>query len=70
MKKLGYTKGMIPDVTHISFAVANRMDYLLTWNCKHIANELVRRKLLALNDTLGLATPMVCTPDELLRRAK
>ncbi|HXQ23240.1 MAG TPA: hypothetical protein VN812_16300 [Candidatus Acidoferrales bacterium] len=40
--------------------------YLETWNCAHIANAEVRRQLSRLNGRLGIATPTICTPEELL----
>ena len=51
------------DVLHIAFAVAYEIDYLLTWNCAHIANEQVQRRLQKLNDELGRPTPRLVTPD-------
>ena len=51
------------DVVHIAFAVVYEIDYLLTWNCAHIANEQVRRRLQKLNAELGRPTPRLVTPD-------
>ena len=34
------------DATHVAFAITHRMDYLLTWNCTHLANAILQRKLL------------------------
>lgn len=42
------------------------MDYLLTWNCTHIANGEVIHLLTRLNAIAGIATPTICTPEELL----
>jgi hypothetical protein len=53
------------DVLHIAFAVAYKLDYLVTWNCKHIANGQVIRRLLTLNQKLGKASPVIVTPEEL-----
>jgi hypothetical protein len=39
---------------------------MVTWNCRHIANGRVRRIVEEINDSLGLATPVICTPEELL----
>jgi hypothetical protein len=41
------------------------MDYLLTWNCKHLANANKIRHLEALNERLGLHVPLLVTPDML-----
>ena len=58
------------DVLHIAFAVGFGMDYLLTWNCAHIANGEVVRRLLQVNETLGKPTPVIVTPEELLEGIK
>lgn len=53
------------DLNHIAYAVFYEMDYLLTWNCKHIANAHIQARLKAINEELGLKTPVICTPEEL-----
>jgi hypothetical protein len=54
------------DAIHIATAALNRIDYLLTWNCKHIANPAFRRKIEVVLDEAGLPSPVICTPQELL----
>lgn len=54
------------DLLHIAFAVAFRMEFLVTWNCRHIANGHVVRRLLSLNFDMARATPLILTPEELL----
>ena len=54
------------DVPHFAFAVAFEMDYLVTWNCSHIANGVVIRKLIELNAEMNRATPLIVTPEALL----
>ncbi|MFQ5791461.1 MAG: type II toxin-antitoxin system VapC family toxin [Acidobacteriota bacterium] len=54
------------DVLHIAFAVGYHMDYLLTWNCAHIANGELVRRLLDINNEIDRATPIILTPEELL----
>ncbi len=51
---------------HLACAVVYELDYLLTWNCAHLANGVVIRRLQRLNVTLGRATPVIVTPEELL----
>jgi predicted nucleic acid-binding protein len=65
--------GLLPrkavfDALHISVAAAHGMDYLLTWNCKHIANAAIRPGIEALCRSRGWEPPAVCTPDELMGR--
>jgi hypothetical protein len=56
----------IPDAAHIGMAAAHGMDYLLTWNCRHIHNAIIERQLEELCDALGLSLPVLCTPTELM----
>jgi hypothetical protein len=55
-----------PDALHLAFASHYAVDYLLTWNLKHLANGQVRRALERLHDAKGVFIPTICTPDELL----
>ena len=54
------------DAVHLAFATVHEVDYLLTWNCAHLANAVVRRKFQKLNGALRLSSPTICTPEELL----
>jgi hypothetical protein len=54
------------DAVHIAAATVHGMDYLLTWNCKHIANAQIQSKLAEISLDLGYELPILCTPYELL----
>ncbi|MBN3945293.1 MAG: type II toxin-antitoxin system VapC family toxin [Nostoc sp. NMS7] len=54
------------DAVHIAAATVHGLDYLLTWNCKHIANAQIQRKLAEISFDLGYELPIICTPYELL----
>lgn len=54
------------DAIHIAVAVVNRVDYLVTWNCTHIANAAIRGKIEQTCRGAGLPTPVICTPEELM----
>jgi hypothetical protein len=54
------------DAVHIAVATVHSMDYLLTWNCKHIANAQIQRKLAEVSIDFGYELPILCTPYELL----
>ena len=56
----------VVDALHIGIAAAHGVDYLLTWNCKHIANASLRRRIAAVCRTIGAEMPVICTPEELL----
>lgn len=54
------------DAIHIAAATVSGLDYLLTWNCKHIANAQIQRKLTQIVLDFGYQLPIICTPYELL----
>jgi hypothetical protein len=53
------------DATHLAFASFYRFEYLLTWNCSHLANGNKRRHLEVINGRLKLPVPQIPTPLEL-----
>jgi hypothetical protein len=55
----------VEDALHIAVATVNGMDYLLTWNCRHIANPEIQRGIVAYLEQVGLFLPFICTPEEL-----
>ncbi|UBF30248.1 type II toxin-antitoxin system VapC family toxin (plasmid) [Kovacikia minuta CCNUW1] len=54
------------DAIHIAAATVHGMDYLLTWNCKHIANAQIQGKLAEISLDFGYVLPILCTPNELM----
>ena len=65
--------GLVPakarvDAAHIGVATIHRMDYLLTWNCRHIRNPDKLWQIERLCTRLGYECPRICTPDDLLER--
>lgn len=54
------------DALHVAIAAIHGMDYLLTWNCTHIANATLREPIEAVCRANGYEPPAICTPDELL----
>ena len=54
------------DALHISVAAVNGVEYLLTWNGKHIANPSMRPRIERLCREMGYEPPVICTPQELL----
>lgn len=56
------------DAFHIGIAAAHRVAYLLTWNCKHLANATMRGTIEAICRSEGLYPPIICTPEELPAR--
>lgn len=56
----------LPDALHIAIATVHQIDFLLTWNCKHIANHEILPRIANLCADLGFMLPIICTPEELL----
>lgn len=54
------------DALHIAVSAVNNMNYLLTWNCTHIANATLRSRIEAVCRAAGYEPPVVCTPLEML----
>ena len=54
------------DVLHIAVAAMNAVDYLLTWNCKHIANPSLRRMIDDILVAANVIPPIICTRQELI----
>ena len=53
------------DALHIATAAVHGMQYLLTWNCTHIANVTLRPRIEAVCRAAGFEPPLICTPEEL-----
>ena len=54
------------DALHIAIAAVHGVDYLLTWNCKHIANAVMLPMVYDVCRAAGYEPPFVCTPPELM----
>jgi hypothetical protein len=54
------------DALHVAIAAVHRMDFLLTWNCTHIANAVMRPGIQAVCAAAGYNPPVICTPQELM----
>jgi hypothetical protein len=65
-QRLGLLGRARADLPHFAFAVAYEMHYLVTWNCAHVANGEVVRRLREANDELNRFTPLIVTPEEIL----
>lgn len=56
----------VGDALHLALASYHRCDFLVTWNCKHIANANKFGHIRRVNTLLGLFNPALVTPLELL----
>ena len=64
------TQGAVPqseprDALHIAVAAVQRIQYLVTWNFKHIANATMRSKIERVCRDAGFEPPIICTPPEI-----
>jgi hypothetical protein len=66
-RRLLMPRGDIGDAVHMALACVHEVDYLLTWNCQHLANPNKTEHLRVVNMCLGLITPMVITPQMLMQ---
>ena len=53
------------DAIHLAYASYYKIDYLLTWNCNHLANANKKKHIKIMNTRLELFTPEITTPLEL-----
>jgi hypothetical protein len=54
------------DALHVAVATVHGMDYLLSWNCKHIVNGNMLPQVYSVCRASGYEPPLICTPSELL----
>ena len=55
-----------PDAVHIALASVYQIDFLVTWNFKHIANPHIRERMRTRINDSGFRMPVMCSPEELL----
>ena len=53
------------DAAHVAIAALNGIEYLLTWNCRHLANATLRGRIEQVCREQGYEPPIICTPSEL-----
>ena len=66
MKKRILSKKAATDAIHIALATVHEMSFLMTWNCAHIANAFIKKKIETVCSGHGFECPVICTPEELL----
>jgi hypothetical protein len=55
------------DALHIALSAVHKVDYLLTWNCTHIANAAFTTRIVATCSKAGYRVPIICTPQQLMK---
>lgn len=66
LRTIPLLQSAIRDALHLAIASASGVDYLATWNCARIACAQVKQAIRHQSDALGLDTPTICTPEEML----
>ncbi len=66
VRNLVMPRGHVGDSLHLAFASVHQVDYLLTWNCQHLANPSKVTHITTINRRLGLLTPIILTPQMLV----
>ena len=54
------------DALHVAIAATQGMDYLITWNFRHINNASTRTMVVDVVSDFGLVCPVLCSPEELM----
>jgi hypothetical protein len=54
------------DAMHVALSAVHGIDFLLTWNCTHLANAELKGTIENVVSNAGFRAPVICTPDELL----
>ena len=54
------------DALHIAIAAVHRVPYLMTWNCRHMANATMRAQIESVCARKGYKPPIICTPEEMM----
>lgn len=55
-----------PDSLHIAICAVHGIDFLMTWDFKHLANARLRLKINESCESYGVVAPVICTPEELI----
>lgn len=63
--RLAIPSSALRDAVHVAVAAANGMEYLLTWNCRHLANLHQRARIEQVCRAAGYVPPLIGTPNEL-----
>jgi len=56
----------IDDAAHVAIAAVHNIDYLITWNCRHIDNAEAKPLIRSVCAVHGYKCPEICTPEELM----
>jgi predicted nucleic acid-binding protein len=66
VKQVPLPEKAVVDALHIAVATVNGIDYLLTWNCTHLANAALQHRIEVVCRSAGFEPPTICTPQQLM----
>jgi predicted nucleic acid-binding protein len=66
VKRGGVPRSFGEDALHIALCAVHGINFLMTWNCKHLANASRRHKIEEIVENEGFQCPVICTPAELM----
>ncbi|CAD7855265.1 MAG: hypothetical protein [Olavius algarvensis Gamma 1 endosymbiont] len=66
VKRIPLPENAEVDALHIAIATVNGINYLLTWNCAHIANAVLQPQIEVVCRSAGFEPPTICTPQQLM----
>jgi hypothetical protein len=67
MRGCGLHETAAADADHVALAATHALSFLLTWNYKHLANDVLRQKMMYICRREGYYCPRIVTPDEIMR---
>jgi predicted nucleic acid-binding protein len=68
LKTCGLPGQAIRDAQHVAVAAMHALDFLLTWNCAHLANPQIASNIRRVCQSEGYSCPMICTPEQLMEK--
>ncbi len=60
-----FPKNAVEDALHVGIAAAHKIDFILTWNFKHLANVVAQNKMQSILNSMNIRLPVMCIPQEL-----
>jgi hypothetical protein len=64
----GLPSKALTDAEHVALAAMRGQEFLLTWNCAHLANPHTTSKIRPVCQSEGYSGPLICTPEQLLEK--
>jgi hypothetical protein len=68
LKRTGLPQSAKEDAEHVAVAATHGIEFLVTWNCKHLANPVITPKVARACERAGFRSPEICTPEIILKR--